>query len=88
MVLVSKIELPVTVRLILVFWLNKSKAASLKMPFFFLNNHQLGNGSNGTTIRYTYWDTFLSALKPFLKEFNTIPEFNIIFNLKIFELIQ
>jgi len=49
-------------------------ALKYSKPFFFLNNHQLGNGSNGTTIRYTYWDTFLSALKPFLKEFNTIPE--------------
>ena len=33
-------------------------------PFFFLDNHQLGSGTNGQTIRYTYWDTFLSALKP------------------------
>jgi hypothetical protein len=43
-------------------------------PFFFLNNHQLGNGSNGSTIRYTYWETFLTALKPFLKNMNDIPE--------------
>lgn len=33
-------------------------------PFFFLNN--LDN--KGTTKRYTYWDTFLSSLKPFLLE--------------------
>jgi hypothetical protein len=39
-------------------------------PFFFLNYTQLGNGSNGTTIRYTYWDTFLSSLKPFLDKGN------------------
>jgi len=43
-------------------------------PFFFLNNYQLGNGSNGSTIRYTYWETFLTALKPFLKNINQIPE--------------
>ena len=42
-------------------------------PFFFLNNHQLGTGANGHTIRYTYWDTFLSALKPFLKNMEEIP---------------
>ena len=36
-------------------------------PFFFLNNYQLGNGENGSTIRYTYWDTFLNNLKIFLK---------------------
>ena len=42
-------------------------------PFFFLNNHQLGTGTNGETIRYTYWDTFLSALKPFLKNMDEIP---------------
>ena len=49
-------------------------ALKYSKPFFFLNNRQLGDGTNGTTIRYTYWDTFLLALKPFLKEFNTIPE--------------
>jgi predicted DNA-binding protein YlxM (UPF0122 family) len=43
-------------------------------PFFFLNNHQLGNGENGSTIRYTYWETFLTYLKPFLKNMNEIPE--------------
>ena len=47
--------------------------------FFFLNNHQLGNGENGVTIRYTYWNTFLSGLKPFLKNSNEIPELNIIY---------
>jgi hypothetical protein len=41
-------------------------------PFFFLNNHQLGNGSNGVTIRYTYWETLLTALKPFLKNMSEI----------------
>lgn len=43
-------------------------------PFFFLNNQQLGNGSNGSTIRYTYWENFLTSLKPFLKDIDTIPE--------------
>lgn len=43
-------------------------------PFFFLDNHQLGTGINGQTIRYTYWDTFLSALKPFLKSEDQLPQ--------------
>ena len=43
-------------------------------PFFFLNNHQLGNGENGSTIRYTYWESLLSNLKPFLKNMNEIPQ--------------
>ena len=42
--------------------------------FFFLNNFQLGNGSNGATIRYTYWNTFLSALYPFLRNINEMPQ--------------
>jgi hypothetical protein len=46
------------------------------IPFFFLNNYQLGNGENGSTIRYTYWVTFLSSLQPFLKNMNQIPELN------------
>jgi hypothetical protein len=40
--------------------------------FFFLNNYQLGNGVNGSTIRYTYWETFLKELKPFLKNMSDI----------------
>jgi hypothetical protein len=47
-------------------------------PFFFLNNHQLGNGENGSTIRFTYWDTFLSALKPVLKNINEVPKLTIV----------
>ena len=39
-------------------------------PFFFFNEIQLGNGENGSTIRYTYWNTFLSKLKIFLKDKN------------------
>jgi hypothetical protein len=35
-----------------------------KIPFYFPNKKELTNGS---ILRYTYWDTFLNALKPFLK---------------------
>ena len=48
-------------------------ALTYSNPFFFLNNHKLSSGLNGTTIRYTYWDTFLSSLKPFLKDMDYIP---------------
>ena len=41
--------------------------------FFFLNNYQLTTGINGETIRYTYWETFLSDLKPFLKHIEEVP---------------
>jgi len=37
------------------------------IPFIFLSVKQLGNGENGSTIRYTYWDTFFQVLKPFLR---------------------
>lgn len=47
-------------------------------PFFFLNTNQLGNGHNGVTIRYTYWDTLFSKMKPFLKDINSIPKMLII----------
>lgn len=47
-------------------------AIKYSKSFFFLNNSQLGNGLNGSTIRYTYWNTFLSGLKPFLKDINNI----------------
>ena len=49
-------------------------ALKYSKPFFFLNNHQLGDGSNGVIIRYTYWKTFLSSLTPFLKNMNKIPK--------------
>ena len=55
-----------------------SYAIENSKPFFFLNNFQLGNGSNGSTIRYTYWNTFLSALYPFLRNINEIPQFTYI----------
>jgi hypothetical protein len=51
-----------------------SYAIKYSKPFFFLNNYQLGNGENGSTIRYTYWETFLSSFKPFLKEADEIPK--------------
>jgi hypothetical protein len=51
-----------------------SYAFKYSKPFFFLNNRQLGDGSNGSTIRYTYWETFLISLKPFLKNMNEIPK--------------
>jgi hypothetical protein len=53
-------------------------ALRFNKPFFFLNNYQLGNGQDGSTIRYTYWETFLSGLKPFLKHLKQIPELAII----------
>ena len=49
-------------------------ALKYEKSFFFLNNAQLGTGSNGVTIRYTYWETFLSSLSPFLKNMNEIPQ--------------
>ena len=48
-------------------------ALTYSKPFFFFNNYQLGNGDNGSTIRYTYWDTFFNGLKPFLKAINDVP---------------
>lgn len=49
-------------------------ALSLKNvhPFIFFNTKQLGNGDNGSTIRTTYWDTFLSKLQIFLKNDNQL----------------
>ena len=48
-------------------------AIKYSKPFIFLNNNQINNGSNGDTIRYTYWDTFLTSLKPFLKDIDKMP---------------
>jgi tellurite resistance-related uncharacterized protein len=39
-----------------------------RQPFFFFKQYQLGDGHNGQTIRYTYWNTFLSSLKFCLKD--------------------
>jgi len=48
-------------------------AVEQKQPFFFLNTQQLGNGQKGSTIRYTYWNTFLKELQPFLKSMAQVP---------------
>ena len=45
--------------------------------FFFINKYQLTNdkdASNGATIRYTYWDTFLSSLLPFIRDETKLPK--------------
>lgn len=55
-----------------------SYAFNNNKPFVFLNNYQLGTGANGSTIRYTYWDHFLSGLKPFLKNMDQIPQFSVV----------
>jgi hypothetical protein len=47
-----------------------SYALNNASPFFFLNEYQLGN-------RYTYWNSFLFALQPFLKKTN-IPKLEMI----------
>ena len=38
-----------------------------KNPFWFSNKKQLGEFGQGITVRYTYWETFLKSLKPFIK---------------------
>jgi len=45
-----------------------SYALKCGIPFFFMDKKQLGNGENGSTIRYTYFDSFLSNLKIFIKD--------------------
>jgi hypothetical protein len=50
-------------------------AMSHNKPFFFLNLSVLGNGDNGSTIRSTYWNSFLQSLKPFLKSMEQMPQF-------------
>jgi hypothetical protein len=45
-----------------------SYAIKNSKEFFFLNQYQL---AGGTTVRYTYWTSFLSSLTPFLK--NVMP---------------
>lgn len=42
-----------------------SYAIKTKKNFFFINKDKLGDGEN-VTIRYTYWNTLLSELQPFL----------------------
>lgn len=43
-------------------------AIQTKKPFYFTNKKQLGEQGQGITIRYTYWNTFLKSLKPFVKD--------------------
>jgi hypothetical protein len=38
-----------------------------KNPFWFSNKKQLGEFGQGITVRYTYWESFLKSLKPFIK---------------------
>ena len=61
-----------------------SYAMKYSKPFFFLNNQQLGNGTNDSTIRYTYWETFLTAMKPFLKNATEIPQLMFIYEKTFF----
>jgi hypothetical protein len=49
-------------------------------PFFFINKHQLTSDAavaNGTTIRYSYWDTFMSNLKQFTKDQSVLPKLDL-----------
>jgi hypothetical protein len=48
-------------------------AIEQQQPFFFLNTEQLGTNQNGATVRYTYWNTFLKELQPFLKSMAQVP---------------
>ena len=53
-------------------------AIKYNQSFFFLDNYKL-DFKNGSTIRYTYWNTFLSSLKPFLKQMKDIPTLNCLY---------
>jgi hypothetical protein len=53
-------------------------AIKFSKSFVFLNVYQLGNGENGTTVRYTYWNNFLNALKPFLRSVNQMAKFQVL----------
>lgn len=53
-------------------------AMKYKKPFFFLNIVKLGDESHNTIVRYTYWETLLTALIPFLKNMTEIPPLAII----------
>lgn len=54
------------------------------LSFVFLNQFQLNSGNDGATIRYSYWNTFLQSLRPFLKDnlhgFTTIKEHDFTYN--------
>uniref|UniRef100_A0A6C0I8D3 Glycosyltransferase n=1 Tax=viral metagenome TaxID=1070528 RepID=A0A6C0I8D3_9ZZZZ len=65
-------------------------AYSLKtnQSFFFINQHQLTNerdAKNGTTVRYTYWETFLSGLKPFIRSQDKLPKLDLWFKEQSFQ---
>ena len=65
-------------------------AYSLKtnQSFFFINQHQLTNerdAKNGATVRYSYWDTFLSGLKPFIKTQDKLPKLELFFKEQSFQ---
>ena len=51
-----------------------SHALKYKTSFIFLNDYQLGNGNNGATIRYSYWDSFLKNLKIFTRDRDKMPK--------------
>jgi hypothetical protein len=54
------------------------------LSFIFLNQFQLNSGNDGATIRYSYWNTFLQSLRPFLRDnlysFTTIKEPDFTYN--------
>jgi len=65
-------------------------AYSLKtsQSFFFINQYQLTNerdAKNGATVRYSYWDTFLSGLKPFIKDQEKLPKLDLYFKEQSFQ---
>jgi len=65
-------------------------AYSLKtnQSFFFINQHQLTNerdAKNGATVRYSYWDIFLSGLKPFIKDQERLPKLDLYFKEQSFQ---
>ena len=53
-----------------------SYSINSKNQFKFLNVDKLGSGK--TIIRYTYWNTFLKRIQPFLINDNDLPPMNII----------
>jgi hypothetical protein len=55
-----------------------SNSIEYKTPFWFSDKKQLGEFEQGITVRYTYWDTFLKSLKPFIKSIDYNNNMNII----------
>ena len=65
-------------------------AYSLKtnQSFFFINQDQLTNerdAKNGATVRYTYWQSFFSSLKPFVKDESKLPKLDLWFKEQSFQ---